>query len=61
MKRILSAVLSLFNIMVKECAWCPHRRIIGFKRGGKGITSGICEKCRRQVMAKWKEGRNENV
>ena len=45
MKKLLAFVLTPLNIMVKECAWCQNRRILGFKRGGKGITSGICQKC----------------
>jgi len=54
--RILAAVLSPFNVMVKECAWCPNRRILGFVRGGKGITSGMCKKCDGALRQKegWK-------
>ena len=52
MKRLLAAVLGLFNIMVLECAWCSDRRILVFKRGGKGITSGMCKKCYRKEMGK---------
>lgn len=52
MKKFLAAVLAPFNIMVRECAWCKHRRVIGFVRGGKGITSGMCKKCNRALRQK---------
>ena len=45
MKKLLVKVLGFFNVMVIECAWCPDRRIIGIKRGGKGVTSGMCRRC----------------
>ena len=46
-KRFLAAVMAPLNIMVRECGWCKNKRMIGFKRGGKGITTGICNKCRQ--------------
>ena len=44
--RTLKALVFLVghaNFMVRQCGWCKH--ILGFKRGGKGITHGICPKC----------------
>jgi hypothetical protein len=42
--------------MVLECAWCPNRRILGFVRGGKGITSGMCKKCEHALQeGTWKQ------
>jgi len=41
--KFLATVLSLFNIMVSQCGWC--NRLLGFKAGGKGITTGMCRKC----------------
>lgn len=42
----LAWILSPFNIMVRECSWC--KRFLGFKRGGRGITSGICKICLKE-------------
>ena len=50
-KRFLAAVLAPLNIMVRECGWCKNRKIIGFKRGGKGITTGMCKRCYRALEA----------
>ena len=41
--KVLVFLTSLFNIYVRQCGWC--RCILGFKRGGKGVTHGICPKC----------------
>ena len=49
MKRLLAFVLAPLNIMVRECGWCPNKRILGFVRGGKGITTGMCKKCNRAL------------
>jgi hypothetical protein len=49
MKRFLAAVLAPLNIMVRECGWCKNRKIIGFKHGGKGITTGMCKHCYRNL------------
>jgi hypothetical protein len=56
MKRLLAWGLGFFNVMVVECAWCRRRRILGFKRGGKGITSAICPGCEAELRAgTWKK------
>ena len=33
--------------MLRVCAWC--RRILGLKRGGAGVTHGMCCRCFRRV------------
>jgi hypothetical protein len=58
LKQFLSSISGHFNIMVKECAWCGH--IKGFVRGGKGITSGICQKCAAIQDKKFTEYFKEN-
>ena len=60
LKRFLAAVLGKVNIMVIECGWCPNKRILGFKRGGKGITTSICRKCERALQeGTWNNNRNK--
>lgn len=60
MKKFLAAVLAMVNIMVIECGWCPNRRIIGFKWGGKGVTTGMCLKCKTALEAgTWNNNRNK--
>jgi len=39
----LARVLFPFNVMVRSCAWC--NTIQGFRKGGRGITHGICQRC----------------
>jgi len=29
--------------MVNQCGWCNH--LMGFKKGGKGVTTGMCKAC----------------
>jgi hypothetical protein len=60
MKKFLAAVLAPFNVMVRECGWCPKKRILGFVRGGKGITTGMCAKCNRALEeGTWNNNRNK--
>jgi hypothetical protein len=47
MKKLLASVLAPLNIMVRECGWC--KKVLGFKRGGKGITTGMCKRCRNKL------------
>ena len=41
--RTLARLTKHFNVMVRQCAYC--KCLLGFKRGGKGVSHGICVKC----------------
>lgn len=40
---LIAAILWPFNTMVRFCCYC--NRIMGVRRGGRGITDGMCGKC----------------
>jgi len=41
--RFLACIIRPLNIMVRQCGWCNH--LMGFSRGGKGVTTGMCKAC----------------
>lgn len=47
--RLLAFIIQPLNIMVRQCGWC--NRLLGFRKGGKGVTSGMCEAC----AVRWSE------
>jgi hypothetical protein len=47
-KSLLALLLTPFSLMVIECSWCG--KLKGFKKDGKGVTSGICEGCYIKAM-----------
>jgi len=40
---LLARLLQPLHIMVRYCSWCG--RIMGFRKGGTGVTHGICRQC----------------
>ncbi len=56
-KNAIARFLSIFNIMLSECAYCG--KIKGVKKGGQGITSGICKKCLAVELSELERSKNE--